>query len=232
MRKFDKHWPLWRAGYDSPLAHRLRMSLVLAFVLIGRAAAQLPNPGVPSDPVLGFETTTGWAAQSSGMVLPRTALTATRTQGKFALSLPDTATVVTLISQSVSLSTPALSGIGSATSAFEVALLLPVLPGSPVDHGSLELSVSSLARHLSNASVGQFDLSKLRTGTYNTLSFPVPANIRTALDNSPSASPGDVSFRFTLHEPGNNALYLFDNLRVYAVTAVTGGPGVHPQIIE
>ena len=168
---------------------------------------------------MGFETPQGWTVKSSSPAT-RTASTTTRTQGSFAFALENPSDQTTMTSQPVRSDVSTLTGIGDSGSIFEA----DVMP--PDASGSLKLSVSSPSRGLKSEPIGEVDLAKLRAGIYNTLKFPIPDNVRTAL----SANFADLSFEFVLNlpAPGSSRQFLFDNLHVHSLTLTPAKTGDRP----
>jgi hypothetical protein len=110
------------------------------------------------------------------------------------------------------------------------------VPAAPEkDPESLTLIISSPSRGLNQVLVGEVDLTKFRTGIYNTLQFPIPDKVRTALGG---ATFKDLTFEFKLASPPTDLLpsgdaaairqFLFDNLRVHSVPLVKATTGTKP----
>jgi len=170
---------------------------------------------------MGFETTSGWAVKSAS-AFTGVASTTTRTQGSFAFALLNPPARATLTSLPVVSTAGALTGVGDTGALFEVDVMLP----AEGNKGTLKLSVTSRTRGLSSRLIGQVDLTGFRTGIYNTMNFPIPDDVRSALGG---AAFNDLSFQFELSGleasvpvslPGATAAqraYLFDNLRVHSV---------------
>lgn len=206
-------------------AHRMTM----AFALIAGAAAQVPPPisdPNASNPIMGFETTEGWIVRS-GSIATRVSSTTTRTQGSLALALVNPPNLTTLTSLPVPSTAGALAGVGDLGAIFEVDVMLPAR-----NTGSLKLSVSSPSRGFKNELAGEVELTAFRPGIYNTLKFPVPDKVRSALKDT---SFNDLTFEIALNEPASSLpvtpaprQFLFDNLRVHSVPLVAAKAGSKP----
>ena len=188
-------------------------SIVLMILLTAGAAAQISNPDLPSaSSIMGFETPFGWIMNA------KASSTTVRTQGGVALELLASGNA-TLTSLPVASTTPALAGAGQTGAIFEVDVMLP--PQNGGNTGSLKLFVNSPSAKLNSALVGQVNFSAYRPGIYNTLKFPIPAEMGSSLG---SGAFSDLTFTFQLNAPGSApAAYLFDNLRVHSVAVKARG---------
>jgi hypothetical protein len=184
----------------------LPKSLALALLLTAGAAAQEPSL------ILGFETPGSWISSA------RVSSTTTRTQGSLALELRGPASATTLTSLPVGSTAPGLAGVANVGATFEVDVMLPAQGGSVVNMGSLKLLVNSPSKGLANVAAGQVNFTGFRPGIYNTMQFPIPDSVRSAL----GSGFNDLTFAFVLNVAGSAAgSYLFDNLRVHSVALVT-----------
>jgi len=209
------------------LTRRGPKPIALALVAMATAAAQilpvlLP---MPSDSIMGFETTAGWILTSSSP-FAGVSSTTVRTQGNFALGLVNLPRQATLTSLPVASTASALIGLENTGAGFEVDVMLP----RAGNQGSLQLSLSSPSRGLNNQLISQVDLSGFRTGIYSTMGFPIPDTVRSALSGAPFQ---DLTFKFVLSLPITTGgpipaqrQYLFDNLRVHSVP-----PATYDQIV-
>jgi hypothetical protein len=198
--------------------------LALAHASVVGASAQTLST-LDSNSIMGFETPAGWIAESSS---PSTIVssTTTRTQGSFAYALSNPANLVTITSLPVASTATALAGVGNLGAIFEVDVSLPIQQGNPVNPGSLQLFISCRSRQLNNVLVGKADFNGFRVGIYNTIKFPISADVGSALSGG---SFNDLTFQFQLHSPGTGAgTYLFDNLRVHSVALVTANASTRP----
>jgi hypothetical protein len=139
-----------------------------------------------------------------------------------------------MTSQPVASTASALAGIRDEGSVFEVDVTFPALDASSREARSLSLSVTSPSRSLKNEPVGKVDFTGLHPGIYNTLRFPIPDKVRTALAN---ATFKDLTFEFELSLPLTGLppsptaappQFLFDNLRVHSAPLLTAKAGVKP----
>jgi hypothetical protein len=216
---------------------KLSERIALILVLIGGSAVS-SSAQVDSNATMGFETPQAWWPISRFGTIA--SATTTRTQGSFAYSLAQPSEQTTLISLPVASTAKALAGLDDAGATFEVDVMLPTQLGNPATEGFLVLFVSSPSRGL-RANVGAVRFRGLRTGTYTTMKFPIPAAVGLALGD---ASFNDLTFAFLLSSVGvsegmygdaapiNSGLftppfsgtYLFDNLRVHSVSSSTAKP--------
>jgi hypothetical protein len=216
---------------------KLSESIALLLVLIGGSAVS-SSAQVDSNAIMGFETPLGWRAISRFGTTA--SATATRTQGNFAYSLAQPSELMALVSSPVASTAKALVGVGDAGATFEVDVMLPTQLGNPANQGFLVLFVSSPSRGLL-AFVGAVRFRGLRTGTYTTMKFPIPASVGHALGG---ASFNDLTFAFLLSSvnitegmygddapiysglftPPFPGTYLFDNLRVHSVASTSATP--------
>src|SRR5262249_10919775 len=107
---------------------------------------------------------------------------------------------------------------------FQVDLLLPVEPGSALNHGALQMSISIPSHRLSNIVIGKMSFQSLRLGVFNTLRFPIPDQARAALGPAlAQTSPSEVVFQFELDVSTSiHGTFIFDNLRVHSTVLPTG----------
>jgi hypothetical protein len=120
----------------------------------------------------------------------------------------------------------ALAWVGNAGAIFQVDVTLPTQQGNTNNFGQLQLLLNSRSRGISNVNIGSVNFSTFRPGIYNTMNFPIPPAIRTALGG---AAFNDLTFQFLISSPGTGqGTYLFDNLRVHSVALVTAVAGTLP----
>ncbi|MGA3027208.1 MAG: hypothetical protein ABSF98_20820 [Bryobacteraceae bacterium] len=197
---------------------------VLALAFTASAAAATPD----SNAIMGFETPAGWMAR--GVFTTTATSTTTRTQGASALAVKDGFLLTTLTSLPVASTATALTGIGTSGATFEVDVQPPPVRDNDFDdrfEGSMLLLISCPSRRLPAEVVGTVDLRTLRSGTYNTVKFPIAKSIQSALAG---ASFNDLTFQFALSWQLTNVgkLYLFDNLRVNSAPVVTATASTKP----
>jgi len=196
---------------------------LLAVIFLAGAAAQ-PQTSLDPNAIMGFETPAGWLVKSDVFSITETSTTI-RTQGNYALAIKDGFLLTTLTSMPVASTATALAGLGNTGATFEVDVLPPTLkPNDFVDRfqGTMELLVSSPSNHIYNELLGSINFAKLRPGTYNTVSYPIPSRVQ----NLAGTAFTDLTFTFALTfqlSAGNT--YLFDNLRVHSAQVVTTTTG-------
>ena len=204
----------------------------LALVIVGsaifgiRASAQSAATTIDSNAVMGFETPFAWTAKSSTSSMIMVSATTKRTQGSFAYAVTNPGNLVTMTSAPVASTAKALVGVGNPGALFQVDVFLPTVVGNVNNTGQIQMFVNSPSRGLSKVFVGDVLFSSFRPGTYNTLKFPIPSAVGTALG---AASFTDLTFIFLVSSPGQvTGPYLFDNLRVHSVRLVQAGLNTQP----
>jgi FtsP/CotA-like multicopper oxidase with cupredoxin domain len=96
---------------------------------------------------------------------------------------------------------------------------LPTQQPNPFFFGQVQLVVDCPSKNVNSAFVGQVDLTGRTLGAFNTLSFTVPANIRSSIGNSCE----DFDVAVNINVPSNaTGTYLVDNLR--GITVVPNSP--------
>jgi hypothetical protein len=189
--------------------------VALSFVFVTGAAAQQIQTSLSPDAILGFETTAGWIATGSSMPPGFTiSSTATRTQGNAAYAVSYPPNLIKLFSQPVPSTATALTGVGNPGAVFGLDLRIPVEQGNAHNSGWIRLYVNSPSRGLNNVALAQIFLNGHHAGIYNTLRFPIPDGVRTALGGAPF---NDLTFEFEINSPGQvTGSYFLDNLRVHS----------------
>lgn len=196
-------------------------TVALAFAVIGCVAAQ------DSNAIMGFESTGAWVTNGNSsppgfMVSSSTQ----RTQGNAAYAISNPSNLVKVTSLPVSSSAAALAGIGDPGAILQLDLLIPVQQGNSNNSGSIHASISSRSRGLNNVELPLVKLSDYRPGIYNTLRFPIPDAVRSALAGG---TFNDLIFEFDVSSPGKTTgTYLFDNLRVHSVPLIQNPTGQAP----
>jgi len=209
---------------------RLRL-IVIVVVLCGTSSAapaqtQTASTKLDSNAIMGFETPLGWVAKSSTSSMITVSSTTTRTQGNSAYVVTNPGNLVTMTSAAVVSTATALAGVGNAGALFQVDVFLPTLVGNVNNTGQMQMYVNSPSRGLSKVFVGDVLFATFRPGIYNTLKFPIPSAVGTALGG---ASFTDLTFTFMVSSPGQvTGPYLFDNLRVHSVQLVTADANTKP----
>jgi hypothetical protein len=153
-----------------------------------------------ADVVSGFESLFAWSATPSSVTR---ALTTDHVEGTNALSVSNLSGYTALVSD-----------VTRAPASLDSIVTLRIKP--PAGHtqaawkGHVQLSVDSPSRGLHSAYIGQADLNALSAGSFGTLSFDLPSNIRTALS---TGSVSDVRYTLALNVPLSGP-YLLDALHL------------------
>lgn len=177
--------------------------------------------GSPDD-VLGFEAPAGWS--TSGASASSTPI---RTQGSAALQLDTSKQLVTLTSAPVASTATALANLADPSSQLAIDVMLPKPPPNTSNPGALKLLVSSKSRGLDRVSLAQIPFFGLKPEVWNTIKFPIPSNVRSALAGAYS----DLRVDLQLNTPGKAGAiltYRLDHLRVHAPSDAPGG--VHQSV--
>lgn len=230
MHLFSPRAVLNRAHHNRATASRpplgraaswLACAALLAFSTPARAQHLAAAPTAAAD-VLGFEAASAWQLSTSDSGTTFT-LTPARTQGTAALSVGNPRNGARLTSRPVASGAVQLAGLGASGASLSIDVRLP---GGRLasNSGTLRLSLTSPSRGLHKVPLGKVDFYGLRTGTYQTLSFPISGQARKALMTS---AFNDLSFELALTSrvPGE---YLFDNLRVRSASGVTADATTRP----
>lgn len=161
--------------------------------------------GTDIDRVLGFEATTisDWSIIQSG---PGTlAVWTTASQGSRALAVASHGYVP--------VQSAALSSLGSRLGEgihYDIMLPAQLRQVSPYWYGTTQLFLNSPSMGLYNAFLGQLELTSLSVGTWTTLTFTLPVDIRAKLNESYT----DLRATIVINAPYNATQpYLLDNLR-------------------
>ncbi|HYM07627.1 MAG TPA: hypothetical protein VEU11_13800 [Terriglobales bacterium] len=214
----DHDADLLRAESRRPITPNVLRGIALMFLLSTCAAAQQLSTPLDSNAIMGFETPAGWIATGNTSTAPTESSTTTRTQGKSALAVDTPSNLTKLTSVQVASTAAALAGVGNPGAGFQVDVMLPAQQGNTNNSGQLQLLVNSPSRGLSKVLVGGVPFNGFRLGIYNTMRFPIPAAIGSALGGG---SFSDLTFQFLISSPGTGqGTYLFDNLRVHSVQLV------------
>ena len=231
-----------RDGRVLPTPAHLRSYLLVigvALFLVNLSAAQQVAPPMPLNPnaIVGFEFPGGWSARIDGLFPDfAVASTTTRTQGSAAYAVNNPPRLLTLTSRPVASTASALAGIGNDGALLQMDILLPAESQSlqqkwtegcdPANKGWILAFVSSRSRGLFLTPLGQVSFKKLRTGTYNTITFTIPGRVTSALGGNDFS---DLIFEFVIGSPEKvRGAYLFDNLRVHTVDLVQSPTGTPP----
>jgi hypothetical protein len=182
------------------------------------AALAQPIAALDSNAILGFENPAGWSLTGNSSTVPTKASTTTRTQGNSALSVHTPSNLTKVTSMPVTSTARALAGVGNVGAIFQVDLMLPLQQGNSNNSGQLQLLLSSRSRGINQVNIGTVNFSSFRLGIYNTMKFPIPPAVGSALG---AAAFNDLTFQFLISSPGTGqGTYLFDNLRVHSVQLV------------
>ena len=150
--------------------------------------------------ILGMEAPADWTVQNGTL-----AGSTTRTQGNGSLAVQ--AHGYTVVQSRL------LGPVGPVAPTISLDLRLPPEQPNPSWLGAAQVFVTAPSIGLNNAYVGQRELTGLSLSTFHTLTFEMPAAIRTAL----SGSYFDLSVSVVLNVPTNaTGTYLIDNLQVSA----------------
>ena len=187
--------------------------LCLVCTLANVAAGQAAAP--TSDSVMGFETSATWTASASSTPPGFTvSSTSTRTQGSAAYAVANPPNMVKLVSQPVSNTAAALTGLGTPGAAFRLDIFIPRQQGNSVNSGWIQPYLTSPSRGLSKVPLAQVYFNAFQPGIFNTLSFPILGAVNTALAGAVFT---DLTFEFDLNSPGKiTGTYVLDNLRVHS----------------
>jgi hypothetical protein len=205
------------------MTYRNRPGILLALALAGGGVLMAQD----SNAILGFESTGGWV--TNGNSSPpgfQVSSTTQRTQGNAAYAISNPANLIKVTSLPVSSTAAALAGIGDSGAMLQLDLMLPVEQGNPHNPGHIDAFVSSPSRGLNKKVLPQISFANYRPGIYNTLRFPIPDEVRSALAG---AAFNDLTFEFDVSSPGKTTgTYIFDNLRVHSTPLVQNPTGQAP----
>lgn len=226
-------WSSWQALAPIALSFRFpalvsfgARILGLALVLTVLSNAQQPQGGLDPNAIMGFETLGTWSVSgnsSSGFVAQSTA---DRTQGNAALSISNPPNMMKIVSQPIASTATALTGIGNSGALLEIDVLIPVQQGNATNSGWIQPYVTSKSRGLSKVPLAQVFFNSYREGIYNTIGFPIPGSVASALND---ATYSDLVFEFDISSPGRiTGTYLLDNLRVHSVPLIQSPTGQAP----
>ncbi len=159
--------------------------------------------------VLGFEVTSQWRT-TQGTIQSLT-LADVRTQGAKSLSVVKPSGYTRIDSSNLPSSNGELGEIDRGTSAV-VDFMLPTQQANPYWFGAVQMYASVPSKNKNNVYLGQVELTGMRTGVWNTLTFKIP-------DELPDAIKGktytDLQFGIAINVPiGSQGTYRLDNLRI------------------
>lgn len=179
------------------------------------AMAQQPAAPLDSNAATGFESLGTWSVTGSSMPPGfMTISTSQRTQGSAAYQISNPPNMVKVISQPLSSTATALTGIGNYGAVLQVDLFLPVQQGNKTNPGYIQAYITSSSRRLSKVALSQVFFSQYRAGIYNTINFALPDSVVSGLNGSFS----DLVVEFDISSPGKvTGAYLLDNLRVHSI---------------
>jgi hypothetical protein len=203
--------------------------VVMTLTMVGSGFADTPDatafaPQATSpEAILGFENLAGWQLALSSNTA-QVKLTPTRTQGNSAFSVTNPGNSLKLTSLPISSTSSALVGLGAPGATLSVDLRF--LVGRSLSSGTIRLSVTSPSRGLNKAPLGKVDFQTIRPGTFQTVSFPITDQARSALAG---AKFNDLTFELALTQldPGE---YLLDNLRIRPMQGVTADATTKPPV--
>jgi uncharacterized membrane protein len=159
--------------------------------------------------VLGFESVDAWTPSSG-----TEALTNMHTQGASAYALTAPVNFTNIVGAPIDNTTPNLQGLTTAGSSLALDMVIPTQQPNPSFLGAVQLLASAPSRNVFNLFIAQVSLTGLPLGSFQTLRFPVPDSLRTALRG---ATFTDLAFTVALNAPsGATGTYIFDNLRAVA----------------
>ena len=148
--------------------------------------------------ILGMEDPYEWTGDGAVTV----GFSRTHTEGESSIAL-QTTNFHTIKSQAFQL----LSPLGTT---FTMDFFLPTQQPNPFFFGAVQMYVDCPSKNVFNQFVGQVELTGRPTGRFNTLSFPVPAAIRSSIGNSCN----DFDISIAVNVPFNaTGTYLIDNIR-------------------
>ena len=189
--------------------------IAIITLLCATAGAQQRFTPLNSNDILGFEALGTWTVNGNSSPPGFLVMTsANRTQASAAYAIANPPNMVKLISQPVSSTATALTGIGNADALLQVDVLIPVQQGNKVNSGYVQPYVTSRSLGLSKVALAQVFFSGYRAGIYNTIAFALPENVRSALGG---AVFNDLVLEFDISSPGKiTGTYLVDNVRVHS----------------
>jgi hypothetical protein len=147
--------------------------------------------------VMGFEDL-GWTSTQAQLSLSATQ----RTQGCFALKVAGSG-YMTLNSA------PFATPVPGVTSTLKLDVFVPPGQPNPFWFGAVQLYASCPSGGMYNAYLGQAELTGLPTGTFSTVSYAVPSNVRSTL----SGTHNDCFFSVAVNVNQTPTPVVLDNLR-------------------
>jgi hypothetical protein len=156
--------------------------------------------------IFGFETPPLWQVITGSATLSSST---NHTQGTFSMRVTGSGFIefssAPLTSFEVRSQIPA--GVTANRIAFD--LFIPAPPPNPFWVGASQMYVTIPSANIFHQYLGQIELTGLPQNRFDTISFAVPSNVRTAIQGTHPA----VSFQISLNVPAGGAPFLFDNLR-------------------
>ncbi|HET7543087.1 MAG TPA: hypothetical protein VFK05_24610 [Polyangiaceae bacterium] len=163
---------------------------------------QLPGVGALPPPVvdLGFENVSGWSSAQALL----TSVANPVTQGSRSLQISNVPGATDIVSAAFSSN---LAPQGCAR--LLVDLWVPSNQPNPTNFGSLTPSISIPSASINALSLGSLGLTSAPQNKFSQFEFPLPANVRTALDGTHA----DVSLKLSLGINANSGPWFVDNVR-------------------
>jgi len=186
---------------------RLDVGFGLSGFAILRDPAGEPLDRHGNEDILGFEDPNDWTSTVAAI---QPGISTNRRQGRFSLSLK-AQNFVELDGRQFNLTAPLPSNI-------TLDFFLPTQQPNAFWFGAVQMYVDCPSKGVNNAFLSQVELTGKPTGTFSTLTFPVPQAIRTSVGNSCE----DFNVRVTVNVPFNaTGTYLLDNIRGITITPTT-----------
>jgi len=186
---------------------RLDVGFGLSGFAIIRDPAGEPLDRHGNEDILGFEDPNDWTSTVAAI---QPGISTNRRQGRFSLSL-NAKNFVELRGREFNLTA------GLPTS-LTLDFFLPSQQPNPSWFGAVQMYVDCPSKGVNNAFLSQVELTGKPTNTFSTLTFPVPAAVRTSV----GSSCPDFNVRVTVNVPPNaTGTYLLDNIRGITITPTT-----------
>jgi parallel beta-helix repeat protein len=147
--------------------------------------------------IFGFEPVTTWTS-SAPLSLDGTR----KTQGSFGMAVGSSG-------YRLLTSAPLTTPLSPLTATLLLDFFLPGNQPNPFWFGSVQMFASCPSAAVNNVFLGQVELTGKPTNAFSTLSFPVPANVRTALGQART----DCTFGIALNTNATPTNPVLDNLR-------------------
>jgi hypothetical protein len=156
------------------------------------------DTGTPVERLFGFEDASLWhSSQASLATTPNP-----RTQGCFSTSVSGSG-YMTIAGN------PFPAGAAGNPTVMKVDLFIPTAQPNPSWLGALQSYLECPSGNVFNAYIGQVELTGLPIGAFSSLSFTLPAGVRTAL----AGGFNDCSIKLALNVNQTGQLWFLDNLR-------------------